>query len=182
MLGVCVWACIQDLHGQRERKSVCVCVFVCMRARCWMVVMLLPSSINWLLQALSTQPNEFPFPKFIARVFFFPIFKLLLFFCWGAEDQLACLLLINTVSVVSGWSKWMSWSVCSAQCGGGLTWRQRMCYNADNSSCVGEAYQEMQCNMHSCTEQKGERWWINWGSYKLKILSSCGEWFSSWPE
>ena len=48
------------------------------------------------------------------------------------------------------WSRWSSWSECSANCDGGTQSRTRQCLNGEENECEGSSTYEQQCNQQSC--------------------------------
>ena len=61
------------------------------------------------------------------------------------------------ISVDGGYSKFGSWSKCSAECGGGTQTRSRTCTNPapanGGADCVGASIQERDCNTKGCPGQ-----------------------------
>uniref|UniRef100_A0A3B5KU71 Uncharacterized protein n=1 Tax=Xiphophorus couchianus TaxID=32473 RepID=A0A3B5KU71_9TELE len=57
--------------------------------------------------------------------------------------------------VDGGWGQWGAWTECSLPCGGGVTFRRRLCDNpapqAGGRGCLGAAEQKKDCNMQMCT-------------------------------
>ncbi|NXE08013.1 PPN protein, partial [Lophotis ruficrista] len=53
------------------------------------------------------------------------------------------------------WGSWGEWGKCSRSCGGGVSFRQRLCYSQRTegaSSCVGPTRSYRSCNVQSCPE------------------------------
>ena len=52
------------------------------------------------------------------------------------------------------WGNWLSWSTCSAACGGGTRSRSRLCNNPMPSNggepCTGSSVQSQSCNTGAC--------------------------------
>ena len=67
------------------------------------------------------------------------------------------------LSVSGEWSTWTSWSVCSVNCGGGITRRIRNCNNPKPANggddCEGPAVEVESCFTHTCD-----------GGTKIKVL------------
>ncbi|KAM3838409.1 semaphorin-5B-like [Diretmus argenteus] len=66
--------------------------------------------------------------------------------------------------VNGAWSCWLSWSQCSASCGGGHYQRTRTCSSPAPANggdiCIGLHTEEALCNTHTC---EGGRGWTEWG-------------------
>ncbi|XP_043918714.1 semaphorin-5B isoform X2 [Protopterus annectens] len=58
------------------------------------------------------------------------------------------------------WSQWGPWSKCSAECGGGIHYRQRTCENGN--SCPGCSLEYKTCNSESCPEVRRNTPWTPW--------------------
>ena len=63
--------------------------------------------------------------------------------------------------VNGGYSKWTSWSACSAKCGSGVRERERTCTNpkpqadgAKDCSAIGDATQVVKCKVKECPGEK----------------------------
>ncbi|VDN28474.1 unnamed protein product [Cylicostephanus goldi] len=59
------------------------------------------------------------------------------------------------------WSNWGPWSSCSASCGGGVSYRVRLCKDPCNTCCVGVATESSTCNTQPCCE---------WSSVSLELF------------
>ncbi|XP_069497466.1 hemicentin-1 isoform X2 [Ambystoma mexicanum] len=73
--------------------------------------------------------------------------------CTGADTQIQrCN--IEMCPVDGSWGPWLSWSECSASCGGGEQIRTRMCNNPAPSNsgrlCPGDSSQLSSCNIKAC--------------------------------
>uniref|UniRef100_A0A3B3U592 Uncharacterized protein n=1 Tax=Poecilia latipinna TaxID=48699 RepID=A0A3B3U592_9TELE len=83
----------------------------------------------------------------------------------------------NISSVVDGaWSRW-TWTECSVPCGGGVTFRRRLCDNpapqAGGRGCLGTAEQKKDCNMQMCTGSHSVGPWLLWSQWSSCSVS-CG--------
>uniref|UniRef100_A0A3B3Y4G4 Uncharacterized protein n=1 Tax=Poecilia mexicana TaxID=48701 RepID=A0A3B3Y4G4_9TELE len=86
--------------------------------------------------------------------------------------------------VDGGWGQWGAWSECSVPCGGGVTFRRRLCDNpapqAGGRGCLGTAEQKKDCNMQMCTGSRLLqsdfhvcRSKVTWGMCSLNRLCVC---------
>ena len=61
---------------------------------------------------------------------------------------------INNLLVDGGYSDFGDWSVCSAECGGGIQTRTRTCTNPapahGGADCVGDSTETRECNTQAC--------------------------------
>ncbi|NXE21965.1 PPN protein, partial [Ardeotis kori] len=61
----------------------------------------------------------------------------------------------QTKRQIDVWGSWGEWGKCSRNCGGGVSFRQRLCYSQRTegaSSCVGPTRSYRSCNVQSCPE------------------------------
>uniref|UniRef100_A0A3B3XWQ1 Spondin-like TSP1 domain-containing protein n=1 Tax=Poecilia mexicana TaxID=48701 RepID=A0A3B3XWQ1_9TELE len=75
--------------------------------------------------------------------------------------------------VDGGWGQWGAWSECSVPCGGGVTFRRRLCDNpapqAGGRGCLGTAEQKKDCNMQMYSVGP----WLLWSQWSSCSVS-CG--------
>ncbi|KAK5602651.1 hypothetical protein CRENBAI_005750 [Crenichthys baileyi] len=73
------------------------------------------------------------------------------------------------------WGQWGTWAECSLPCGGGVTFRRRLCNNPAPQSggrgCQGVAEQKKDCNMQMCTDSVDP--WLPWSVWS-KCSVTCG--------
>ncbi|KAG8185299.1 hypothetical protein JTE90_023907 [Oedothorax gibbosus] len=71
-------------------------------------------------------------------------------------------------SVDGGWGSWTPWSPCSASCGGGVQYRERVCDSprptGGGTDCPGPSRVDHACNMESCHDLEG---WEPWSAWSL---------------
>ncbi|KAM4544149.1 SCO-spondin [Fundulus diaphanus] len=77
--------------------------------------------------------------------------------------------------VDGGWGQWGAWTGCSLPCGGGVTFRRRLCNNpapqGGGRGCLGVAEQQIDCNKQPCTDSVGP--WLPWSQWSACSVS-CG--------
>lgn len=87
--------------------------------------------------------------------------------------------MVNTKTI---WGHWGEWSVCSAQCGGGLQFRERECTLLDKKDCeLGCSKEYRECNTWECPEVKARSEWTKWlivnqtndGYYEQRYRYQC---------
>ncbi|MEE6465587.1 hypothetical protein FKM82_006602, partial [Ascaphus truei] len=78
------------------------------------------------------------------------------------------------------WSSWGPWERCTAQCGGGIQARRRICENG--SECPGCSVEHQSCNTNPCSELKKTTPWTPWtpvnisdngGHYEQRFRYTC---------
>ena len=74
---------------------------------------------------------------------------------------------IRYTPIHGGWSDWNEWGICSESCGSGIKKRTRTCSNPLPSNggvnCVGDNFEEAQCNNANCPRDGGWRDLGDWG-------------------
>uniref|UniRef100_A0A3Q3VTF2 Semaphorin-5A n=1 Tax=Mola mola TaxID=94237 RepID=A0A3Q3VTF2_MOLML len=81
----------------------------------------------------------------------------------GREERGVCFLLCNEKKpcpLPVLWTAWAPWSHCSAECGGGVHSRTRICDNG--SSCPGCSMEYKACNLEACPEVRRNTPWTPW--------------------
>ncbi|XP_060872798.1 thrombospondin-1-like [Metopolophium dirhodum] len=76
--------------------------------------------------------------------------------------------------VKGGWSKWSSWSKCTATCGSGMQYRLRYCDHPSPSrtslNCSGNHIEFKNCLGKSCTAKTNGTWckWMKWSGCSVR--------------
>ena len=68
--------------------------------------------------------------------------------------------------LVSHWSNWDSWSLCSASCGQGQQTRSRVC--PDHRNCLGKSTETRTCKQSKCSRSE----WTQWSEWSV-CSASC---------
>ncbi|XP_037039189.1 hemicentin-1-like isoform X2 [Bradysia coprophila] len=93
--------------------------------------------------------------------------------CLGSEiEQQICS--VPFCPINGGWSRWYSWSACSATCGTGTKIRTRNCDNPSASHggeyCEGNNSESAVCSVQSCAVDGG---WSDWSPWTM-CSKTCG--------
>ncbi|VDK52412.1 unnamed protein product, partial [Cylicostephanus goldi] len=78
-----------------------------------------------------------------------------------------CTIMVPPPALQPQWSNWGPWSSCSASCGGGVSYRVRLCKDPCNTCCVGVATESSTCNTQPCCE------WSSWSPWS-QCSVTCG--------
>ncbi|XP_026805571.1 uncharacterized protein LOC113548730 [Rhopalosiphum maidis] len=90
---------------------------------------------------------------------------------WNA---LLCVIYNLGCPVKGGWSKWSSWSKCTATCGSGIQYRLRCCDHPSPSrtslNCSGNYIEFKNCFGKSCTAKTNGTWckWMKWSECSVQ--------------
>ncbi|KAJ8038941.1 Hemicentin-1 [Holothuria leucospilota] len=90
----------------------------------------------------------------------------------GTERQMC---MLERCPIHGGWSRWGSWSICSATCDGGFQERYRSCNNPEplynGRECPGNEREQRTCNQFPCSTDGN---WGPWSSWS-ECSATCGE-------